>query len=133
MKPSAANPQKKESLARILILLGIGLCAGFANGLLGAGGGIVAVFGMMAVMGEEADRRDIFANALCIMLPLSALSCIRYGMEGHLTLSGFGRYVLPAIAGGLAGAYLLGRLKGSALKKLFGALVVWSGVLLIIR
>ena len=111
-----------------------GLLAGFANGLLGAGGGIVAVFALSAVLrGRFEDRRDLYANALCVMLPVSAVSCIRYAFAGHLSTEGCGVYALPAVFGGFLGAILLGKLKGIWLKRLFGALVIWSGVLLMIR
>ena len=115
-----------------LLLTGFG--AGFANGLLGAGGGIVVIFSLGAfLLGQGYGRQDLYANALCVMLPITAVSCVRYAMAGHLVTEGFGIYALPAIIGGVLGAILLGRLKASLLKKLFGALVVYSGILLIIR
>ncbi len=119
---------------RVPLLLLFGLAAGVVNGLLGAGGGILIVYALgYALGGQDADARDLYANALCVMLPISALSCMRYAMGGHLSVDGFSRYVLPALLGGLAGGLLLGRLKTHALKKLFGALVIYSGLVLIIR
>ena len=115
-------------------LVGTGLLAGFANGLLGAGGGIVIIFSLAALLeGQGYGRGDLYANALCVMLPITAVSCLRYAFAGHLVTEGFGIYALPAIVGGVLGGILLGRLKASLLKKLFGALVVLSGILLIIR
>ncbi|MBO5938355.1 MAG: TSUP family transporter [Clostridia bacterium] len=132
MKVSAWRRYGKSKVA--LSLMGAGLLAGFANGLLGAGGGIIAVFAFAHFLrGEEYERRDLYANALCVMLPISAVSCIRYSLHGHLVTEGFGALVLPAIAGGVLGGLLLGKLGASILKKLFGILVVLSGVLLIIR
>lgn len=123
-----------KGVRTVLFLAVGGLLAGFANGLLGAGGGIVAVFALSAVIGDElGDRRDLYANALCVMLPISVVSCIRYALAGHLRTEGFGVYVIPAVLGGICGGVLLGRLKASFLKKLFGALVIWSGILLILR
>ena len=126
--------EKRTGVRDGLLLSVGGLLAGFANGLLGAGGGIVAVFAMSAALRERVeDRRDLYANALCVMLPISAVSCIRYALAGHLPGEGFGVYALPAVFGGFLGAILLGKLKGVWLKRLFGALVIWSGVLLMIR
>lgn len=111
-----------------------GILAGFANGLLGAGGGIVAVFAFAYFLRSgEYERRDLYANALCVMLPISAVSCLRYAAAGHLVTEGFGRYALPAILGGVVGGILLGRLRASLLKKIFGLLVIYSGVMLIVR
>ena len=120
--------------ARVPLLLLFGLSAGFVNGLLGAGGGILIVYALGYALGDtETDARDLYANALCVMLPISALSCVRYALGGHLSVNGFSHYVLPALLGGLVGGLLLGRLKTHALKKLFGALVIYSGLVLIIR
>lgn len=119
---------------RWLGLLATGLLAGFLNGLLGAGGGIPIVFFLAYVLGDALeDPRDLYANALCVMLPISLVSCLRYAMAGNLRTEGFGVYALPAIAGGIVGGILLGRLRAPLLKKLFGVLVIYSGILLIIR
>ncbi|MBE6546822.1 MAG: hypothetical protein E7668_05230 [Ruminococcaceae bacterium] len=119
---------------RFFLLALAGLLAGFANGLLGAGGGIVIVLALARLLeGSELEGRDLYANALCIMLPISAVSCLRYALAGNLTTEGFGVYALPAIVGGLLGGVLLSKLKAPLLKKLFGTLVIWSGILLILR
>lgn len=126
--------KKKQGKQVAVYLIVTGLLAGVVNGLLGAGGGILVVFALSALLGEEmGDPRDLYANALCVMLPISIISCIRYALNGNLRTEGFGVYALPAVAGGLVGGFLLGKLKAAWLKKLFGALVIWSGVLLIIR
>ena len=123
-----------KALAPVLLPVAAGFLAGMTNGLLGAGGGIIAVFALSRMLrSTELDRRDIYANALCMMLPISAVSCVRYALAGHLVTDRFGAYAIPAIAGGLAGGILLGRLGDTALKRLFGLLVIWSGVLLILR
>ena len=124
--------QKLAKSKYFLIVAGI-LC-GFINGLLGAGGGIIAVFALRLALGDElSDTRDVFANALCITLPISAVSCLSYALHGNLKINGIGLYVIPAILGGALGGVLLGKLKATTLRKLFSALVVISGILLIVR
>ena len=111
-----------------------GTLAGFANGLLGAGGGIITVFALSKVMsGQLRGKNDTFANALCVMLPLSLLSCIIYAARGHMSVSGFGVLILPAIIGGALGGFLLGKLNASFMKRLFAGIVIISGILLIVR
>ena len=117
-----------------LRLMLIGLLAGFTNGLLGAGGGTVIVFGIAKTLGVRLKSgNDVFATALCVMLPVSAVSCLIYAARGHITTEGFGVIALPAIFGGALGGLLLGKVRSLSVKKLFAVLVVISGILLIIR
>lgn len=112
----------------------MGFLSGLANGLLGAGGGIIIVYALRYKLKDcDCDTRDIFANALCVMLPISVLSCILYARAGNLSVSGLGIYILPAILGGLAGGVILGKIKTAFLKKLFAALVIYSGITLMMK
>ena len=111
-----------------------GALCGILNGLLGAGAGIVAVWALGRGLEDKLeDGRDLFANALCVTLPISAVSCLGYALRGDLSTEGIGLYILPAILGGALGGALLGRLRLGAVRTLFSALVVVSGILLIIR
>ena len=111
----------------------VGLVAGFVNGLLGAGGGIIIVFILSKLIKKEAAPRDIFANALCIMLPLSALSCIIYALNGSINFEGSLPFFIPAIAGGIIGGILLSKINTELLKKIFALLVAVSGILMIAK
>ena len=134
MKKEEQICERRSLRVREAARLGVfGSLAGLCNGLLGAGGGILAVFGLLRSSEEELAPRDVYANALCVMLPLSLVSCLRYASAGNLSVEEFRPYLIPAIIGGIVGAILLGRLKNAALGKLFGVLVVWSGLMLILR
>lgn len=117
-----------------LLLPLIGLLCGFLNGLLGAGGGIAIVYGLRYLLrNSELSPRDIYANALCAMLPVSAASCLFYTLQGNLSFDGFSLFLIPAILGGLLGGLLLDKIQTPHLQKLFAVLVVASGMLLLIR
>ena len=122
---------------KLAVLSAGGLLAGFCNGLLGAGGGIILVFTLGALVGEDSEaRRSIYANALAVMLPLSIFTLMRYAGSGSLTERSAGLepiYILGAAAGGVAGGILLGRLRGRNLKRLFALLTLISGILMIVR
>ena len=123
----------KASKNKFIIPL-IGFLAGVSNGLMGAGGGIILVLGINYALGEcVSDKKDIFANALCVMLPVSAVSCICYAIRGSLKINGLALYAVPAVLGGIAGGLILGKIKTERLKKLFAALVIYSGIILVIR
>ena len=111
----------------------LGLLAGFLNGLLGAGGGIVLVFGLRRLFSKKVrDGRSFYASAIAVMLPLSALSAWQYRKAGHLPPLSFGSLLLPAVLGGACGALLLRALKPRALSRIFAAVVLCSGILLVI-
>lgn len=110
-----------------------GLFAGFTNGLLGAGGGIIIVYLLSALLRDKASSRDIFANSLCVMFPISLVSCAFYFLRGGIDVSSVGLFLLPAIAGGFIGGFALARINTGFLKKLFSLLVVISGVILALK
>ena len=116
-------------------LLGLsGLGAGLVNGLLGAGGGIVAVWGLGRVLSAYmTDRRDAFANALLVMLPLTAVSLIGYAARGLLADVDTASLMLPALAGGLGGALILDQINVRWLKIIFATLVVYSGFFMLFK
>ncbi len=111
----------------------LGLAAGFLNGLLGAGGGIVIVLGLSQIQKHTSgDPRSVYASAIAVMLPLSLVSVWRYAQMGHMDVAAMSALALPAIAGGAVGAWLLRRLSPRALARLFAALVLVSGIVLVI-
>ncbi len=115
-------------------LLLAGLAAGVVNGLLGAGGGIITVFALTKIYKDKmSEKNDVFAHALCVMLPLSLLSCTLYLIRGSFSAEGFGVFVLPAVLGGAIGGFLLDKLRATVLRRLFATLVIISGILLIVR
>lgn len=114
--------------AKCILLAAVGLASGFVNGLLGAGGGIIAVYTLSRLLGRQLDdSRDAFSNALAVMLPLSAISAAGYALRGALPDT-IGVLVIPAVLGGLLGGALLYRTKARWLRVLFSVMVVWSGV-----
>lgn len=118
-----------STFATVVLASLTGFGAGLVNGLLGAGGGIIAVWGLGRMLrGRGASGRDVFANALAVMLPLSVVSVLGYGSGGTVDYRELGTLVLPAIAGGLCGALVLDRIRVDWLKLIFSAVVVYSGL-----
>ena len=121
----------KDFSKYILPLLGIGLLAGFLNGLLGAAGGIAVVVGLRALFrNKPVDGHSFYTTAIAVMLPLSCLSAWRYERGGHLPSVSLWGLILPAVLGGALGALLLKRIKPQILKRIFAAVVLISGIIL---
>lgn len=112
-----------------LMLVSGGLLAGLLNGLLGTGGGILAVPTLRAGGLEQKESLATGSAViwtLCLTSLLFALlagDAINWGQIGMLTIGG-----LP---GALIGASLLSRLNGRWLQLAFDALLVYSGVRLL--
>ena len=126
--------------SRLLYVCAGSLAAGIANGLLGAGGGIILIFvlayalGGLYEKGEELyKRRDLMAISLSVMLPVSAVSATRYALGGMLDTEYIPKIILPAVIGGIVGGILLDKLKESFIIKLFAFLVIYSGIAMIVR
>lgn len=79
----------------------------------------------------KTNAKDAFAQSLLITLPLSALSGIIYWQRGAFTFSQALPYLIPAIPGGILGAYLTDRMNPRILKIIFALLVVYSGARMI--
>lgn len=119
---------------KLWLLAASGLGAGFVNGLLGAGGGIIVIFALTKLIGGDILQKNaVFGNALCVMLPISVLTCALYAARGYMSLGGFGVFAIPALFGGLVGGLVLGKLDTGMLKKGFAGLVIISGIILMVR
>lgn len=113
-------------------LLLAGALTGLIGSFFGSGGGIAAVFALRRFFPEDAPE-DIFASTLCVILPMSGLSALIYGLQRGFSLPHALPFLLPSLAGGAAGALLSGKLGGKVLKRLFALLLLIAGGALLIR
>ncbi|MBE6687402.1 MAG: sulfite exporter TauE/SafE family protein [Ruminococcaceae bacterium] len=113
-------------LKKSLLLAG-GVCAGFINGLLGTGGGIIIIF-VLNKINEKNDPKDNFASAVAAILPMSLVSAASYLKNGGFDISELGIYVIPAVLGGLSGAFLLCKIKITFLKRIFAGIITYAGI-----
>lgn len=118
-----------------LKLAAIGALAGFFNGLLGAGGGVVLVLFFSRMLKSDSEgRRSTFATALCVMIPISFFTLLSYGGPvrfSELALSP--EFVIGAAAGGILGGIVLGSIKGDIAGRIFAVFTIISGIFMIAR
>ncbi|MBQ3099577.1 MAG: sulfite exporter TauE/SafE family protein [Clostridia bacterium] len=133
---------KKSGLKNIAVIAAVGLISGVVNGFLGTGGGIIIILtlGLMRSNAEKkkkspftgSSKQDCFI-ALASILPMSAVSLFSYQKNGTLNFSRSLSFVIPAVAGGLLGAFLLERISPVWLKRIFAVLMAVSGVIMVSR
>lgn len=118
-----------------LFVLLIGIAAGVVNGLFGTGGGILIFFFLSRLYrdSEEYSGKDVFAMTVFCVFLMSVSALFRYTAGGYAALADVKPYLLPAGLGGLFGAFLLGRLRLSAVKRIFAILVIYAGMTMLLR
>lgn len=107
-----------------------GVVTGFLNGLLGAGGGIVAVPTLKAAGLKENKAH---ASSVGVIVPLSICSAVLYLLNGSVKISDAYPFIPGGIAGAILGALTLKKIPSKWLRKIFGAFVLWAGVRLLMK
>ncbi len=128
-----AFPQKNFMTFFLIVLMSFS--AGAVGGLFGTGGGILIVYLFSRIYRDspEVDRRDIFAMTVVTVALISLSSLFSYMKSGSVTTSDILPTVIPALIGGLTGAFLLDRVDLKILNRIFAVLIVYAGATLIFR
>lgn len=112
----------KHSKAYYYIVGGI---TGIANGLFGSGGGMLSV-PLLENTGLEAKKAH--ASSIAITLPLSLISTIIYSVKGHIDYSLALKFIPLGLLGAIIGSKLLKKISNKLLKKIFGVILIISGI-----
>ena len=108
----------------IAIVILIGFAGGVLAGLFGVGGGILFVPTLALVLGLTQPHAQ--ASSLLAILPTAIAGTWRQRRYGNVDLRGAALVGLGAIAGVEGGVPLAEALSDSALRRLFGVLVLVS-------
>ena len=107
-----------------------GAAAGLANGLFGAGGGMLLL--PLLSRTTELAPHECFASSVCIILPLSAVSAGVYLLRG----GSFAALSLPCLLGGAIGGVVAGlllkKLPTKLLHRALGLFILWGGLRLLL-
>ncbi len=106
------------------------ICTGIANGLFGAGGGMLAVVVLERLCKLKSE--DAHATALMVMLPLSIVSIVVYLIRGAIQFDFVPIVTLGVLPGSLLGAKLLGKMRSVWIDRLFAVLMLAAGVRLLL-
>ena len=113
-----------------LMTIFFGLVTGFINGLLGAGGGMLAVPALQKIGLEEKDSHR---NAVAVILPMTILSAALYLANGRVAISDAFPFVPWGVLGAILGTFFLKKISGRWLGVIFGGFMIWAGVRMIMR
>lgn len=119
------------TLDTILILTAIGIMAGILSGFVGIGGGVVIVPALMYTLSMsqyEAQGTSLFI----LLLPVGILAVMNYYKSGNINWQ-FGIIVAAAfVIGGYIGSKLALRISPSIVKIVFGILMTYVSIKMIL-
>ena len=106
-----------------------GAAAGSVNGLFGAGGGMV----LLPLLSRTTDlkQHELFANSVCIILPVSLVSAGVYLLRGGSFVSDAIPYLIGGVLGGAIAGLTLRKLPTKWLHRALGVFILWGGIRLL--
>ena len=112
------------------LTLPMGLCVGLLNGFFGAGGGMVGV-PMLRALGLET--KQCHATCIAVITPLAVFSAWLYMRQGVFAPSDAYIYLPSGLAGALVGGWLLPKLSSVWVRRIFGGLILFAAVRMLMR
>ena len=102
-----------------------GAAAGIVNGLFGAGGGMVLI--PLLRKFTDLDEKEIFANCVAIILPLSGVTLAMYFLRGgEIAPQGF-PYIIGGALGGVGAGLLFKKVKAIWLRRALAGFILYGG------
>ena len=114
-------------MTEFVILVLIGMIAGFFSGLFGIGGGIIIVPALVFFMALNQKQAQGVSLGM-LALPVAAVGAYTYYKSGNFDMR-FSIYMaLGFLIGGLVGGRLANNLDTEVLKKIFAVLIILLGL-----
>ena len=120
----------KMSVTTILVLLLIGVAAGFASGFVGVGGGIIIVPALVFFLGYTQHMAQ--GTSLALMLPpIGALGFYNYYKSGNTNITAALIIAAAFVAGAYFGSKISISMDQRLVKKIFGAVMMLAAAKLL--
>ncbi len=116
----------------IIVLLSVGLAAGFLSGLVGVGGGIIIVPTLVYFLGfsqHAAQGTTLFM----FLLPIGILGVMNYHKEGYVDWKTALIICSTFVAGSYFGSKLAVSIDQAMVKKIFGGIVIVMGLKMLLE
>ena len=118
---------EKSKMTTILILLSIGLIAGFLSGLVGIGGGIVIVPVLIYFLGYSQHLAQ-GTTLFMFLFPVGILGVVNYYREGWVDWKAAVVIGITFVMGSFYGSKLAISIDQQTIKKIFGLVLVLLGI-----
>ncbi len=118
--------KKQMTVTTLIILLLVGILAGFLSGLVGIGGGIIIVPVLVYFLGftqHTAQGTTLFM----FLFPIGILSVINYHNAGYVDYKTAAIIAVTFIVGSYFGSKLAISIDPKTIKKIFGAIIILLG------
>lgn len=117
---------KNKKLLTVLM----GTAIGFINGLLGAGGGMLAV---PLLKKYGFSQKEAQQNAIAVILPITAVSAGIYLYKNYVNLSHSYSYLPTGFIGAIIATFLMKKFSNKWLKRIFAFFMLYAGIRLLLR
>lgn len=111
------------TITTVLLLILVGLVAGFLSGLVGIGGGVIIVPALVIFLGFSQKLAQGTSLGI-LLLPVGILGVIQYYKQGYLNVN----YVLIISAAFVAGSFIGGKtalaLSEEKMKRIFAVMMM---------
>ncbi|OPX86723.1 MAG: Sulfite exporter TauE/SafE [Pelotomaculum sp. PtaB.Bin104] len=111
---------------KIFALLSTGAIAGFLSGMLGIGGGVIMVPAMALLTGLTQQTAQ--GSSLLAFVPIGLTGALAHWRLGNINTAILPALIAGALIGSYLGASLANYLAESALRVIFSAVLLWTGV-----
>lgn len=108
----------------------LGALAGILNGLFGSGGGTIVV---PMLQKAKIESKKCHATSIAIIFPLSIVTAFILKNKVEVGIFDAVKYLPLGIVGALLGSFFLKKIPNALLKIIFGGIIVFSAVRLLLR
>jgi len=115
----------------IFIGILIGAAMGLLAGLIGVGGGIIAIPAMMHFLGM--DVKMAMATSLAVIIPVSISGTVKHALAGQIDYKTGVCIALGGVACAYLGVWLHQKLEPNTLKKIFAIFIICVGTKMLLE
>ena len=118
-----APKEQKMTITTLVLLILIGLAAGFLSGLVGIGGGVIIVPALVILLGFSQKLAQGTSLGI-LLLPVGILAVMQYYKQGYLNVNYVAIVATAFVLGSFLGSKLALSLSDEKMKKIFAIVML---------